>query len=179
MDDGKRNGRGRDRGDDGRGRGDDGHDRDDEGSDRGEHGRERGDDDSTKVLMRMLEGRLRDAFAKFCADIPQILRSMPQRPTAAEDGARATDEGADFVRALLEWIAGAPTRSERACRYMLMWYAKSTAEKGTHKLPDGPAIAELIRARLTRAELADVDLALRTNWDALRHGGSLKTLASR
>lgn len=135
----------------------------------------REDDDATNVLARVLENRLRDAFARFCADIPQILRSMPKGP--ASDG--TSDDGADFVRALLEWIAGGTSRRAQAGRYLLMWYAKSIADQGTHKLPDGPAVVELLRARLTRPELADVDLALRASWDALRYGGSLKTLASR
>ena len=133
------------------------------------------EDEATNVLARVLEGRLREAFTKFCADIPQILRSLPR----AGDQPDAGDDGADFVRALLEWIGAGSPRSERASRYLLMWYAKSVLDKGTHEAPDRHAIAELIRARLTRAELVDVDRALAAGWDALRYGGSLKTLASR
>lgn len=132
------------------------------------------DDDNANLLLRVLKGRLEDTFTRFCADIPQILRSMP-RSGDDRDGA---DDGPDFVRALLEWVAGTSPRSQ-ASRYLLMWYAKTVAEKGAHRVPDCQVVAELIRARLSRAELVEVDQALASGWDALRNAGSLKTLAAR
>ena len=130
-------------------------------------------DDTASVLARILEERLKEAFEKFVSEIPQILRSMPARSEDASDSANA----ADFVRALLEWVADVSPRGQQSSRYILMWYAKTLARRA----PTAPCrlAAEMIRARLTRPELEAVDRALRDGWEAVGSAGSLKTLACK
>ena len=74
----------------------------------------------------------------------------------APHAAGAEDEA--FVDELFGWLREVKARLPSLSGYVLVWYAKTHAQRGTL------AIAELIRARLGAAATAQIDAALKAGW---------------
>lgn len=126
--------------------------------------------------------RLEDELNRLFHDVVDRLKVSPaelaRRLTATRMG--AVTAGEEFVALLLEWIAADAAQRAQGHRYLLMWYAKTLAQRSRLTVPDRDAVVKAIEARLSERDVDAVREVLRIGkWDAIRNARSIQVYAER